>query len=124
MEKYRSLVAWQRAHALALLALQATDRAYHPRSRVLFDQLRRAVVSVEANVVEGYALHTPALFRRHARIALGSAAEAECLIRVAGELNYLPESSVQQMATLLDEILACLFGMVRRSGSREAQGQG
>jgi four helix bundle protein len=33
-------------------------------------------VSVEANIVEGYALDTEALFRKHLRIAFGSAAEA------------------------------------------------
>jgi len=53
MEKYRSLVAWQRAHALVLLVLRTVDARYHPRSRALFDQLKRAVISIEANIVEG-----------------------------------------------------------------------
>ncbi len=87
MEKYRSLNAWKRAHELLLVALRATDAAYHARARALFDQIRRAAISVEANIVEGYALGTAPLFRRHARIAAGSAAEAECLIRAAGELS-------------------------------------
>jgi four helix bundle protein len=58
MDKYRSLVAWQRAHALVLLVLRTVDARYHPRSRALFDQLKRAVISIEANIVEGYALST------------------------------------------------------------------
>jgi hypothetical protein len=65
MHKYRSLLAWQRAHELALRVLEATDETYHPRARAVFDQLRRAAVSVEANIVEGYALGSPAQFRRH-----------------------------------------------------------
>jgi four helix bundle protein len=59
MHKYRSMTVWQRSHALVLVALQSTDRAYHPRSRALFDQLRRAAISVAANLLEGYALGTP-----------------------------------------------------------------
>jgi four helix bundle protein len=82
MDKYRSLFAWQQAHQAAVLTLTKCDSCYHPRSRALFDQLRRATISVEANIVEGYALSTPLQFRRHLRIAMGSAAEAECLTSV------------------------------------------
>src|SRR2546427_7872348 len=64
MRSYQTLVAWKRAHEALLLVLRATDAAYHPRSRSLFDQLRRATISVEANVVEGYALNTAPLCRR------------------------------------------------------------
>src|SRR5438093_9263378 len=66
VHKYRSLFAWQQAHKIAVLALTKCDSAYHPRSKALFDQLRRAAISVEAKVVEGYALGTTLQFRRHA----------------------------------------------------------
>src|SRR2546426_11930531 len=33
MRKYRSLVAWQRAHQLALSILKSTDETHHPRTR-------------------------------------------------------------------------------------------
>src|SRR5438552_17848386 len=97
MNSYRTLEAWKNAHRAARLAHEAADRAYHPRARNLFDQLRRAAISVEANIVEGYALNTIALCRRHLRIAFGSAAEAECLLRLASELGYLPEESVRDI---------------------------
>src|SRR5881397_1182177 len=90
MRKYRSLVVWQRAHRLSIGVLRATDRAYHPRSRPVFEQLRRAALSVEANIVEGYALSTPLQFRRNLRIALGSAAEVECFLEIICDLEYLP----------------------------------
>ena len=113
MDKYQSLVAWKRAHALVLLALRVTDDAYHPRARPLFDQIRRAVVSVEANVVEGYALGSPRQFRRHLRIALGSAAEAECLVRVARELAYLSDSQAVETENLLASTMRVLLGLLR-----------
>lgn len=114
MHKYQSLALWKRADELMLLTLQATDRAYHPRSRALFDQIRRSVISIEANIVEGYALGTSQLFRRHLRIALGSAAEAECLIRAAVKLGYLENDVGLRQAGLLDEVLAMLFGLLRK----------
>ena len=114
MHKYRSLVAWQRAHEAMLLALRTSDAAFHPRSKALFDQLRRAVISVEANIVEGYALSTPLQFRRHLRIAMGSAAEAESLTRAAGELGYLRDHVVRQLETLLERTMAALRGLLRQ----------
>lgn len=83
MRKYRSLVAWQRARESTLHTFKATNDAYHPRANALFDQLRRAVLSIELNIVEGYA-------------------------------EYLPQSATKRLAQLLDEILACLHGLLRR----------
>ena len=105
--------AWQRAHDGLLLTFRKTDEAYHPRAKPLFDQLRRAMVSVEANIVEGYALGTPPLFRRHLRIATGSAAEAECLTRAAGELQYLSTDVVRELERLLERTLAAVHGLMR-----------
>jgi four helix bundle protein len=113
MNKYQSLVAWKRAHAVAVLVLRATDAAYHPRSRALFDQVRRAAISIEANVVEGYALGSSRQFRKHLRIALGSAAEAECLVRTARELAYLPEDTAVEMENLLGSTMRVLLGLLR-----------
>ena len=112
MRKYRSLVAWQRARELSLLALRATEAAKHRRSIVL-DQLARAALSVELNIVEGYALGTRAQFRRHLRIAVGSAAEAECAIDIARILEWLPADVTGQLDRLVDETLACLHGLLR-----------
>ena len=120
MRKYRSLLAWQRARALTIATLKATDAAYHPRARALFDQIRRAVISAEANIVEGYALGTPLQFRRHLRIALGSAAEAESLLEVAKELGYLPAQSARDIAALLDGILRSVYGLLRKAIAAKA----
>lgn len=113
MFKYRTLEAWKRAHAAVLDVLRTTDRPHHPRTRTLFDQLRRAVISVEANVVEGYALGTAGRYQRHLRIAFGSAAEAECLLRTAGELGYLDEPEVDRIEGQLGGTMRTIAGLIR-----------
>jgi len=113
MDKYKSLKAWQRAHGLAVLTMRTTDAAYHPRARILFDQIRRAAVSVEANIVEGYALNTPGLFRRHLRIALASAAEVECLTALASELNYLSPQTAEQVTAATGHVMRLVTGLLR-----------
>ena len=113
MHSYRRLDAWKQAHSALKLTLNATDQAYHPRSRALFDQLKRAVISVEANIVEGYALGTPGLCRRHLRIALGSAAEAECLALAAGEADYLKPAVVTTLEQNLGQAMRALRLLLR-----------
>jgi four helix bundle protein len=113
MRSYRTLVAWKKAHAALIFGLRETDKANQPRTWNLFDQMRRAIISVEANIVEGYALNTVALFRRHIRIAIGSAAEAECLARAAAELAYLDVATARQLVAFLDGALGALQGLLR-----------
>ncbi len=113
MHKYQSLEAWKRAHQAALLAHRATDAAFHPKSRDLFNQIRRAAASVEANVVEGYALGTTPQFIRHLRIAMGSAAEAESLARLAAELGYLPAAAARDLEDLLGGAMKAIRALLR-----------
>ena len=115
MQSYHSLTAWQRAHGLCIETLRATDEARQPRSFALFDQLRRAAISVEANIVEGYALQTANQFRRHLRIAAGSAAEVECLLDIAAEMEYLPSTTSTALRRKVRDTLGLIFGLLRSS---------
>ncbi len=115
MDSYKSLVAWKWAHQLCLDTLTATEPPCEQRTWAVFDQLRRAVVSVEANIVEGYALRTAPLFRRHLRIALGSAAEAECLLNIASEKEYLQPSTVRPLLEVANRTIGALYGLLRSS---------
>ncbi|MGH7675095.1 MAG: four helix bundle protein [Gemmatimonadales bacterium] len=113
MRKYRSLLAWQRARALTVATLKTTDRHHSSRTLALFDQIRRAVISVEANIVEGYALGTAPQFRRHLRIAVASGAEAETLVEVVGEMGYLPANDVASLLGQLDGVMRSTYGLIK-----------
>jgi four helix bundle protein len=108
------LDAWKQAHAALRLTLRATDESYHPRSRALFDQIKRAAISVEANIVEGYALGTQGLCRRHLRIAFGSAAEAETLVLAAGEAEYLNGEIVKELEGMFGSAMKALLQLLRK----------
>lgn len=105
--------AWRLAQQLSLGALEATDERMPRRAWVVLDQLRRAALSADLNLVEGYALGTGPLFRRHARIALGSAAEAQRLLVIAAKRGYLAEPTSTALLTLADRTIACLVGLLR-----------
>jgi four helix bundle protein len=113
MNSYKSLIAWQRASEFSLATLEAVDDAWKPRSAALFEQLRRAAISVDVNIVEGYALNTVPLFRRHLRIAIGSAAEAERLLTIASRRAYLSDDILKRLTPLIEEVLRTLIGLLR-----------
>jgi four helix bundle protein len=113
MEGYRALDAWRLAQQLCLGVLDATDGSLPRPAWTVIDQLRRAAVSIDVNLVEGYALGTVPLFRRHARIALGSAAEAQRLLTIAAARGYLARDTATALLNLADRTVACLVGLLR-----------
>ena len=113
MYSYKSLIAWQRASEFSLATLDALDSAWQPKCAALFEQLRRAAVSADVNIVEGYALNTPLLFRKHLRISIGSAAEAERLLEIAGLRGYLSPEVTDRLRKMVDGLLRALFGLIR-----------
>ena len=113
MESYRSLDAWKAAHAAVILVHRSTEGLTQSKCWAILDQLRRSVISVETNIVEGYALKTQAQLLKHLWIALGSAAESECLVRAIAELGYLERSVTDELGGLLGRALRTLRGLLR-----------
>ncbi|HKS16766.1 MAG TPA: four helix bundle protein, partial [Planctomycetota bacterium] len=77
MRDFRKLDVWLKAHRLTLLLYRAT--ATFPASETcgLVVQIRRAAVSIEANLAEGSGRSGDAERRRFVHIASGSASELE-----------------------------------------------
>jgi four helix bundle protein len=114
MERCKKLDAWKRARDLSLGVLRALDGKRQPETFALFDQLRRAAISVEANVAEGHALHSTPQFIRHLNIALGSVAEVKCLLELTGEMNYLSEPVAADLTRKAKRSAAVLYGLRRK----------
>ncbi len=69
----------------------------------LTSQLRRAAVSVAANIVEGSARQGRKELKNFCNIALGSLAETEYLIDLAYTLHYLDEQGHADLQGLRQE---------------------
>jgi four helix bundle protein len=113
MDGYRSLGAWQLASQLSERVLEVTDSLTARRTWTVIDQLRRAALSVDLNIVEGYALGTPALYRHHLRIAYGSAAEVERLLQICLKREYLEAHECEKLLKLANGTLRALYGLLR-----------
>src|SRR5436853_4720757 len=97
MKQLASLEAWKCANALARSAYRLTLQAPLSHHFGLSDQIRRAAVSVPANLVEGYALGTTMQFVRCLRIAFGSAAELHCHLEIARDLGLVAKGAKEEL---------------------------
>lgn len=111
MQDFRKLLVWQKAHEAALLVYDLTSR--FPKSELygLTSQLRRAAVSVAANLAEGSKRSTPADFARFISISEGSAAEAQYVVILSGALGYLDDAQSTKAEALFVEILKMLYSL-------------
>ena len=79
----------------------------------LRSQLRRAVVSIGSNIVEGAGYGTRSGFARHLRIARGSNAEVEYQMRLACRVGYLTEDEYAVVRASCEDLRKMLTGLIR-----------
>ncbi len=77
MQDFRKLKVWSKAHVLTLDVYKASEA--FPREEIygLTSQLRRASVSIGANIAEGTCRKGDVDFARFLQMAAGSASEVE-----------------------------------------------
>lgn len=110
------LQVWRKASDLAR-TVYALTRGFPPDERYgLTAQMRRAAVSVPANIAEGSGRWGPAELQRYLSIARGSLAELETLVELARGFDYLREQEARQLHKDMDEVAAMLVARPRRRG--------
>lgn len=109
---YTKIKAWQLTDKLALSVYKATKK--FPKSEIwgLTSQMRRAAVSVPANVVEGSARKSRSEYLQFLYIAMSSLTELSYYIRFTKELEYLDTETYEELGTKVQEGLRTLQGLI------------
>jgi four helix bundle protein len=100
---FRKLLVWQKAHQWVLLIYELTEKFPKQETFGLSSQMRRAAVSVAANMAEGYAAGGKGQFGRYLDIAQGSLAEVEYYLILALDLKYITQAEYEQTESLRAE---------------------
>lgn len=95
---YHKLIVYQKAKQLVIFVYKITKSFPSHELHGLISQIRRAAVSIPANIVEGYIKSSTKDFIRFLDISLGSLAELDFHFDLSFDLGYLNQQ-------ILDEYL-------------------
>jgi four helix bundle protein len=104
MASYHKLIVWQRAMELVPAAYEIARRLPTYERYGLADQLRRAAVSVAANIAEGQARQYRREFIRGLMIARGSLGELDTLLLISVQLGYVSAADITPSQRLVASV--------------------
>jgi len=107
---FEDLLVWQKAHDFVLGVYHLTRTFPKDETYGLVSQLRRASVSIPANIAEGFRKRGKADKVRFFNIAQGSLEEVRYYLILTRDLKY---GDVKQLTILLEEISKLLESYMR-----------
>ena len=111
MRPHERLYVWKKAIEFVVAVYRATDSFPRDERFGLTSQLRRATVSISANIAEGAARTSRKEFAYFLSNAQGTASEVETELLIASRLNYLPEAKYPALRSSLEDIGRILTGL-------------
>ncbi|HVS21904.1 MAG TPA: four helix bundle protein [Pyrinomonadaceae bacterium] len=114
LKSYRELNVWQKGINLVVESYRFS--AAFPKAEVygLTSQIRRAAVSIPANIAEGYGRGSRKEYLQFLIVAQGSLKELETHFIIAERLRYATQAQSQRLLTQTDEIGRMLGSLIRK----------
>ena len=118
IESYRDLIVWQKGMDLAASIYECTARFPNFEQYGLSSQMRRAAVSVPANIAEGFGRATGRDYANFLSIARGSVLEVETMVLLSERLRYINEETCRGLVLSTQEVARMLYSLRRRVTAR------
>ena len=111
MQRYTDLKVWQRSHEMTLAVYRVSLQFPRDERFGLTSQLRRAAVSVPANIAEGSKRKGNVDYARFLNIAEGSLAEVDYMLLLGRDLGYCEAEAANKLRVESEEISRMLFAL-------------
>jgi len=114
MQNYQDLKVWQKSHQFVLAVYQLTND--FPKTEIfgLTSQMRRATVSISANLAEGCGKNSMLDIANFFQISLGSLHETEYYLLLSKDLNYISIKMFDKRNSEIREIKAMLISLIKK----------
>jgi len=113
IERFEDMDAWKKARELTKAIYKVTVQGKIATDFSLKDQLRRASLSIMANIAEGFEREGNKEFRQFLAQAKGSVGEVKSLLYVALDAGLTSSEQFQQITALADDTSRLLAGFLR-----------
>lgn len=118
---YKELRVWQKEMDLAEAAYRATEKFPTHEAYGMTSQIRRAAVSIAANIAEGYGRGSSGAYLMFLRTSRGSLLEFETHIAISCRVGLLSEEAsmlLNKEADGIGRMLSALIRSVEKSATR------
>ena len=116
IKTFQQLTVWQEAHKLVLMVYRVTKDFPTEERYGLVSQMRRAAVSIPANIAEGFKRRGMQEKIRFYNISEGSLEELKYFHVLSRDLNYL--ASNDELMTQSDTVGRLLHGLIASTERR------
>ena len=117
VSSYRDLIVWQKAMDMTESLYRIVKKLPKEETYALGDQMRRAAISIPSNIAEGFGRNSKKEYLQFLYIANGSVSELETQLMLCVRINYLKESEIQSILTLLSEIGTIIMTITKKLNS-------
>lgn len=112
-KRFEDILAWQKARAVTQQIYLLSNRGEFARDFSLRDQMKRASVSIMANIAEGHGRRTSIEFANFLNIARGSAVELQSHLYVALDLGYISLAEFDDLYSQLEEVSKMVISLAQ-----------
>jgi four helix bundle protein len=113
IESYRDLRVWREAMDLAEACYRLTSSFPRDETFGMTAQIRRASVSIPANIAEGYGRDSKGAYGQFLRVAQGSLKELETHLLLSQRLGLAMAQDVGQALSSCDSLGRMLRSLIR-----------
>lgn len=112
MQDFKKLQVWQKSHCFVLDVYAKTAKFPYEERLALTSQIRRASVSIAANIAEGSSTASDKEFARFLRVSAASASEVEYFSILVMDFGLLDRQAAEKWARDVSEIRRMIFGLI------------
>ena len=124
INKFEDIKAWQEARVLTRDIYKTTKREIFSKDFSLVDQVRRASVSIMANIAEGFDAGSNAEFCKFLSYSQRSVSELQSHLYVALDQDYVTNSTFTKLYDKCCEVKSLIGGFIKYlRGNRSMSGK-
>ncbi len=113
IEKFEDIESWQSARKLTNEIYSISNEERFNKDFGLKDQIRRASVSIMANIAEGFDSKSNKAFINFLNYSYRSASEVQSLLYVANDQKYILDTTFDELYKLCNEIKGLIGGFIK-----------